>query len=158
LFKLLIRGHNTLAYFVNTTPGRTDTLKTDLTTPQATYAVSTARDSIAVSAPAGTPSRCEVLGGQMDAVLPNKRCTALPPVTGYSRLCRFRPIQVLRIDAGHLAVPQLSWLVYSSPSPNNSCGVSMSGAWNLFNKALLSQLAAGDTLVVQERTIALTKK
>ena len=93
----------------------------------------------------------------MEVEQPTKRCVALPPATGYSRLCRFRPVRLLKMNAGQLFVPQLSWLVQSGQQ-YASCGYAASGSWNLFNTGILNQLTAGDTLVVQERAIALLKK
>lgn len=154
--RVLIYGNNQ-ANLVTTSPGRTDTLKTDITAQRADYAVLSGRDSVAVSSSSGTTNRCELLVGQLEMEQPVKRCVALSLASGYSRQCRFRPIRLLKIDAGRLLVPQLSWLVQSG-TQYTSCGYTASGAWNLFNAGMLGQLAAGDTLVVQERTIALVKK
>jgi len=156
---VVIKGNNR-AYFISTAPGasRSDTLKTDITAQQAKYAVCTERDSISVLTSTNATGRCDVLTGQMQAELPVKRCVPLSMATGYSRQCRFRPVRVLKIDAGQLFIPQLSWLVQSGQTPYGTCGFASSGAWNVFNTGVLSQLTAGDTIVVQERTIALLKK
>lgn len=154
--KVLIRGNNQ-ASLITTSPGRTDTLKTDITAQRAAYAVLSGRDSVSVLSSSNATGRCDLLSEQMEAEQPTKRCVALPPVTGYSRQCRFRPVRLLKIDAGQLVIPQLSWLVQSGQQ-YNSCGYAASGSWNLFNTGILNQLMAGDTLVVQQRTIALLKK
>ena len=66
-------------------------------------------------------------------------------------------MQVVGINAGQLYIPVLSWSLKAS-SAYSYCGWASSGSWNLFNKAVINQLAVGDTLVVQERSIALNKK
>ncbi|MBF9143377.1 hypothetical protein [Hymenobacter properus] len=155
-FKIIIRGNNQ-ANLITTSSGRSDTVKTDITAQRPDYAVLTGRDSLTVLSPASGMGRCEVLIGQMEKEQPVKRCVPMSLATGYSRQCKFRPVRLLKINAGQLFIPQLSWLVQSGPL-YNSCGYTASGSWNLFNAGIPGQMVAGDTVVVQERTIALVKK
>lgn len=138
--------------------GFTSTLKTEITAQQATYFVAAKLDSVTTFIPAASANRCSQLSTQMEVAAPVKRCVNVSMATGYSQLCTFRPIQLVKIDAGQLYIPRLSWLIQSGNLRSSGCGLATGGAANLFNPAVLNQLAAGDTLVVQERTIALVKK
>ncbi|MBF9222094.1 hypothetical protein [Hymenobacter ruricola] len=158
---VLIRPNNQV-YLISTktASGRRDTIKHDLTAQNSAYAVLAGRDSVSTLTTSSSTavSRCALLAGQMEKELPVKRCVAVPIATGFSQQCKFRPIRLLKIDAGQLAIPQLGWLAQSGQPLAGTCGRAAGGAWNVFNTAVLNQLTAGDTLVVQERTIALTKK
>lgn len=156
---LSIRG-NKQATFTTVYPsnGFTDVLKTEIIAHQATYFVAAKLDSVSIFTSAGSANRCSQLSTQTEVASPVKRCVNVSMATGYSQLCTFRPIQVVKIDAGQLYIPRLSWLIQSGNPRNSGCGLATGGSANLFNPAVLNQLAAGDTLVVQERTIALIKK
>ena len=80
------------------------------------------------------------------------QCVALSPATGYSQHCRINPIRLVGVRDGQLFIPYLSWCLRIG-----TCSFAQGGEWNTFNPAILSRLAAGDTLVVQEREIALQK-
>lgn len=152
---------NKQARFINTSPGSRDTVTMDITSQLPNYVVLTRRDS-ATSATSSsglvyTPSRCETLGEQMEVENPIKRCKTAISAAGISTRCRSRPLYLLKINAGQLHIPQLSWSIASSRA-NSSCGSSLGNVWNLFNQGVVTQLAAGDTVVVQERSVALLKK
>lgn len=156
---LSIRG-NKRATFTTVYPsnGFTDTLKTEITAQHATHFVATKLDSVSSFTSATSTDRCSQLATQMEVESPVKRCVRVSAATGYSQLCKFRPIQVIRINAGQLLLPRLSWLIQSGNSRSSACGRAASGASNLFNTGILNQLVVGDTLLMQERTIALIKK
>ena len=80
------------------------------------------------------------------------QCTALNPATGYSQYCRINPIRLVGVRDGQPFIPYLSWCLRIG-----TCSFAQGGEWNTFNPAILSRLVAGDTLVVQEREIALQK-
>lgn len=158
---LTIRG-NRQATFVTTSPGRTDTVKTDITSQTAQYFVAIGRDSVATRSSSNPSDRCARLAGQMHSEATGKRCLDLAPSSGapWQQLCRFRSFRFVNLNAGQLFVPHLTWLLQSLQSPQGSaiCSSASSSTWNRFNSGVLNQLAAGDTLVVQERTIALLKQ
>jgi hypothetical protein len=156
---LSIRG-NKQATFTTVYPstGVTDTLKTEIIAQRATHFVAAKLDSVSILTSAASADRCSQLSTQMEVESQAKRCVNVSIATGYSQLCKFRPIQVIKINAGQLYIPRLSWLIQSGNVRNSGCGRAASGSSNLFNTGVLNQLVAGDTLVVQERTIALLKK
>ncbi len=155
----LLIAANKRATLASNSPGRSDTIKTEITGQQSKYLVLSAQDSVSVLTAPSNANRCEQLGAQMEVEQPVKRCVAVPMTSGtFEKICRFRPIRLLQIDAGNLYIPQLSWIVQSGNPQTSICGLSYGGQWNLLNPAVLNQLAAGDTLVVQERRIALVRK
>lgn len=151
---------NKQATFTTVYPGNgfRDSLKTEITAQYSNHFVATKLDSVSNFTTATSADRCSQLSTQMEVASPVKRCVNVSLATGYSQLCKFRPIQVVKIDAGQLYIPRLSWLIQSGNQRTSGCGRATGGASNLFNPAVLNQLVAGDTLVVQERTIALIKK
>lgn len=115
-------------------------------------------DSASVLLSSNSTSRCEQLGERIKNVYPGKRCRSLPPFTGYSSYCMIRPVRVITIKNGNLFIPQFTWLVKTGQPSQSICGLAYSKEWNTFNPAILNQLVAGDTIVVQEREIPLLKK
>ena len=138
-------------------PNRADTVKANITSQLAKYAVLSLRDSTGLFSSASATDRCAQLAALIPTENPVKRCVNVSQATGYSQYCKYRPVQVVGINAGQLYIPVLSWSLKAS-STYSYCGWASYGSWNLFNKAALNQLVAGDTLVVQERSIALNKK
>lgn len=154
----IIIRQNKQVNFISSYPTRTDTVKAEITSQLAKYVVLSNRDSVAGFSSASAANRCAQLSAQMPIEKPVKRCVGMSPASGYSQYCKYRPVEVVAINAGQLYIPLLSWSLKSSPSVYSNCGSASYGSWNLFNKAVLNQLASGDTLVMQERSIALTKK
>ncbi len=159
LHSVTIRGNKQVT-FTTTVPasGRTDVVEAEITVQHASHFVATPFDSVSLSYSNPTTDRCTQLSTQMKLEVPVKRCINTAPATGYSQRCKFRPSYVIKINAGQLFIPWLSWLVQSGNPQYSSCWQAGISPENMFNTAVLNQLAAGDTLVVQERTIALIKK
>lgn len=144
----------TLATFYQTNTTRVNSRIT-LRTPH--YFVLTAADSASTLIPVGAPNRCVQLLDQIKTIAPIKRCYPLPGITGYIQGCKFQPVQVVSIQNRQLFFPVLSWLVVRGQPSSGTCTYGFADERNIFNSAMLNQLVDGDTLVVQERQIALTK-
>jgi hypothetical protein len=135
----------------------TDSILTEITSQSPQRLVLATIDS--VNMPHPTPqNRAELLSAQMVGERSGQRCFNVSISSGtYSQYCRERIIRVITRHDGNLFLPQLSWLIQSS-SPYGSFGWAYSGVQNTFNTAVLNQLTAGDTLVVQAREIPFSKK
>jgi hypothetical protein len=149
--RLTIRPDNS-ATLVSTTPTATTTVQADVTEQNRLYCTLGQRDSVSILTPAGSKSRCELLGENIKAVFPGKRCQAVSPVTGYSEFCRLRPSSVLGRRGDQLYVPVFSWLIKTTQCTSSAV------QQNLFDLAILSQLTDGDTVVVQTRELPLLRK
>lgn len=149
---------NSKATFVSTTPApqRTDTLKTEIVFRAKDHLTLAEFDSISIFTSTQS-NRCAELSQNMTQVLPNKRCRAVSIVTGYSQICRYRPASALLIKDGSLRLPLFSWMIVNRQG-GNYCGNGYSGVRNLFNTAVLNQLRAGDTIVVQVREVPFIKQ
>jgi hypothetical protein len=106
----------------------------------------------------GPQNRAEQLSNLVQAEQPGQRCYHVPSASGtYAQSCRVRPIRVITRHDGKLFLPQLSWLIQSAGAYGSSYWA-YSGVQNTFNTSVISQLAVGDTLVVQAREIPFSKK
>lgn len=159
-FALRIEANQQARWFVPA-PGGRDTVLLDVMSQRPNYVVLARRDSATDGSSSSTlvytPSRCETFGAQMEVENPVKRCRTTYSSAGIAIRCRFRPLFLLKITAGQLSVPQLSWSL-SANLGGSGCGSGANNVWNLFNPGVVAQLTAGDTVVVQERSIALVKK
>jgi hypothetical protein len=150
--RLAFRANNR-ATLLSTTPTYSDSIRTEVTDQQVASLRLQNLDSVTILP--GTSYSCqkvEELTGYIKEVYPGKRCRPLPTASGYSQFCRQRPVRMIGAHGDQLYVPYFSWLVSAG-----GCYIAYSGEWNMFNRAVLSHLAAGDTVVVQEREIALRK-
>ncbi len=150
--RLTFRANNR-ATLVSTAPNYVDSIRTEVTDQQLASLRLQNLDSITTLSNASySCKKVSELAGYIKEVYPGQRCQAMPPVTGYSQICKQRPVRMVGAHGSQLYVPYFSWLVLA-----DGCYIAYSGEWNLFNRAVLSHLAAGDTVVVQEREIALRK-
>lgn len=153
---LAFRGNNRVT-LLSKSATSTDSTLTEITAQSAQRLVLANKDSISNLRP-GSPSRVDQLSDLIPGEQPVRRCAAASVSSGtYALACRYRPIRVITSHDGKLFLPQLSWLIQTG----NGYGISYwaySGVQNTFNTAVLSQLQAGDTLVVQAREIAFSKK
>ncbi|GAB3856622.1 hypothetical protein GCM10028822_29230 [Hymenobacter terrigena] len=149
---------NDQATVATTYQGTTTRLTSRITLRNPQYFVLTSTDSVSTVTAPSSFDRCVQLVDQIRAIAPVKRCQALPPITGYSQSCTFHPVQVVGIQNGQLFLPAFSWLIMRSVPSLGWCTYTAANERNLFNPAILNQLVAGDTVVVQERRIALTKQ
>jgi hypothetical protein len=131
-------------------------------TPQ--YLVLTGVDSVAILSGINfLPNPCALKGEMVRTTSSVKVCRPLPLSTGYSQTCKHRPVQALGLRYGQLYIPALSWILKSSTTrtlanPTTHCTYAVGNQREVFNPAVLNQLATDDTLVVQSREIALIKK
>lgn len=153
---LIIAGTQAKLITSSSRPTKTDTSRAEITARTDQSFVLAVFDS--VSTTGGFDNRCVTLAQQLHAVPEGARCVRLPPASGYSGYCFVRPMRVVTIRDGKLFAPQLSWLVQANVGRSNACGYVASREWNTFDPAVLNQLVAGDTIVVQEREIALLKQ
>ena len=107
--------------FVTYYPNQTDTVKANVTSQQEKYAVISQRDSASTLSSASAPNRCAQLAEQMLAEMPAKRCVPAPSTTGYSRSCKYRPVQVVAINDGQLSIPLLSAPAAPLPTALGTC-------------------------------------
>ena len=158
-FKLTI-ATNSQATLVSQSLTNPATKKAEITARNAEYFVLTEVDSVSISNSNTNSNRCSLLGHKLKTIYPAQRCKSLPLSTGYSQICRFRPVQVVTIRDGRFFLSVLSWMVQTGPSAatGSFCGLSSAGERNTFNPAIAAQLIDGDTIVVQQREIALLKK
>ena len=158
-FKLTI-STNSQATLVSQGLTNPVTKKAEITTRNPEYFVLTEVDSVSISSSNTYANRCSLLGQKLKTVNPVQRCKSLPLSTGYSQICKFRPVQVVTIRDGKFFLSVLSWMVQTGPSAatGSFCGLSSGGERNTFNPAMVTQLIDGDTIVVQQREIALLKR
>jgi hypothetical protein len=150
--RLVFRANNR-ATLLTTAPNYSDSIRTEVTDQQVASLRLQNLDSVTTLPGASySCSKVSELADYIKEVYPGKRCRLLPPASGYSQICKQRPVRVVGAHGSQLYVPYFSWLVQA-----NGCFIAYSGEWNIFNRAVLSHLAAGDTVVVQEREIALRK-
>ena len=146
------------ATLVSTYLTNSQTTRATLGSRNPQYFVLARVDTAAILTPTGSPNRCAQLFEQGQLLQPTKRCQALPPATGYSQQCKFQPLSAVTIRNNQLYLPYLSVFVSGSQPASGTCSAGTGGAANYFNPALVNQLAASDTLVVQERELPLTKR
>jgi hypothetical protein len=150
--RLVFRANNR-ATLLSTAPNYSDSIRAEVTDQQVASLRLQNLDSVTTLASASySCTKVSELAGYIKEVYPGKRCRNLPLASGYSQYCRQRPVRVVGARGSQLYVPYFSWLVQA-----DGCFVAYSGEWNMFNRAVLNHLAAGDTVVVQEREIALRK-
>ena len=144
---------NNQATLLTTSPSYTDSIRAEVTDQQLASLRLQQVDSVNILGSSSySCTRVAELSEYIKEVYPGKRCRALPLVSGYSQLCKVRPVRVVGAHGSQLYVPYFSWFVQAG-----GCTLAYSGEWNMFNRAVLSHLAAGDTIVVQEREVALRK-
>jgi hypothetical protein len=139
---------------------RIDSIRTELTAQESKYLVLSEIDSSWMNVPNYSFREVhlhEILS-QMHSVDPQKKCYNVPAYSNYSQACRYRFLRLLTIKQGKLFVPQLSYIVQTSQPNYGVSSFGYSGVWNTFNTAALNKLIVGDTIVVQEREVALLKK
>lgn len=139
-------------------PPRITTVKAEVVQQTPRYFVLAAMDSSSYGVSNRPKNACETLAEQMSGVVAEKKCVNVPDFSGYSKSCMYRFSRVISINDGKLFIPQYSWQVQSGAAPGSTCSYAVGGSWNIFNPAILNQLAAGDTITVQERSVALIKK
>jgi hypothetical protein len=153
---LTIEGSRAVLVVSRSYATKFDTSRAEITSRTDRSFVVTGFDSTTIGNNDG--SHCATLVEQMHSPHGGHRCVKLPPASGFSSFCFVRPMWVVITKDGKLFAPQLSWFLQASPPLAKACTYSYSREWDLFNPAVRSQLLAGDTLVVQEREIALLKK
>ena len=130
-----------------------DSVRADVSVA-ADYLVLKQLDTLSALLPLNTS--CMSRAGQLSEALrqlqDDKTCVALPAVTGYSQSCKVRAVRQLKSRAGQPYIPLLSTLVQTG-----TCQTAVSNQWNSLSTAPLSQLAAGDTVLVQERELPLLR-
>lgn len=150
---LAFRANNRAA-LLTTAPGYIDSIQTEVLDKQANTFILQNLDSVGYfgSATSGCSVRLAQLADYIKNFYPKKHCQNVSPATGYSQYCQQWPLRVVKVRDGQLFIPYYSWYVQA-----NSCYLAYRAEWNTFNPAILNQLAAGDTVVVQEREIRLRK-
>jgi len=153
---LAFRGNDRVTWLSKSATSA-DSVLTEITSQSPQRLVLAHMDSVNILR--GAPqNRAEQLSALMEAEQPGQRCHNVPAASGtYSQYCRMRPVRVITRHDGKFFLPQLSWLIQSS-SAYGSAYWAYSGVQNTFNTAIISQLVVGDTLVVQVREIAFSKK
>lgn len=137
-------------------PRSPDILKAEILSRLQDHFVLAEFDSVNLASSVSS-DRCEQLSRNMMLELPNKRCRALPPVTGFSQQCRYRPTSVLLVKDGNLRLPFFSWLIKNQQGLGY-CSNAYNGVRNIFNTTVLNQLRTGDTIVVQVREVPFIKQ
>jgi hypothetical protein len=150
--KLTFRDNNraTLLFGTGT---RADSLRVEVTNREPASFLLQQLDStnqFGVSSGQSTCDRVGKIAEYVRGVVAGKRCRMVSPSTGYSSFCRVRPVRMVGVRDGQLYVPYYSWLIQAG-----GCYTAVSGEWNTFGQGARGQLGAGDTLVVQEREVAL---
>jgi hypothetical protein len=104
-----------------------------------------------------TPDACYSIVRDIKGLSPVYTCTALPPTTGSSSQCQYKPVFVLNLRGTQPSLALLSY-IFSAANANQTCNIAYRNDFNIFNTAITSRLSAGDTLVVQESELPLVKK
>lgn len=140
-------------------PTSTDSVLTEITAQSAQRLVLANKDSVVILRNVtASQNRAEQLSDLIPSERPGQHCQYASSSSGTVALsCRVRPLRVITSHDGKLFLPQLSWLIQVSDGYRTS-GWAYSGVQNTFNTAVLNQLSAGDTLVVQAREIPFSKK
>ncbi|MDJ0365298.1 hypothetical protein QMK33_09040 [Hymenobacter sp. H14-R3] len=149
---LTFRGNNR-ATLLSAAPGyATDSIRAEVTDQQLTSFRLQNLDSAANFTSTTYCPRPAELAAYIKDAYPGKKCINTSPATGYGQYCQTRPVRIIGAHGNQLYVPYFSWLV-----EGGRCSLASGGEWNTFNRAVLSHLVAGDTIVVQEREIALKR-
>ncbi|OWP63403.1 hypothetical protein CDA63_09365 [Hymenobacter amundsenii] len=162
---LAIRANNRAVLMFNY-QNQYDPIETEITSREVNYFVLTNMDSTGfgpIIQVNSYPNACEQFAQSVNLVHPGRRCRPVSVVAGtFDKVCKERPVRVIRIRDRKLFIPQFSWLftnTYISPSGGKSlCGQAQSNQWNLLDPAAPGKLRSGDTLVVQERQVELLKQ
>lgn len=104
-----------------------------------------------------TPDACYNIVRDIRGLPPVYTCTALPPTTGFSDQCAFKPVCVLNLRGTQPSLALMSY-IFSAANAGRTCSLGYRNDFNIFNAMLPSRLNAGDTLVVQEAELPLVKK
>lgn len=150
--RLTFRANNR-ATVLATTPTYTDSIRAEVGGRQATFFLLQNLDSTLSYSPSSYMgcNRISLLADYVRGTAPGKRCFAAPTIGNLNgQACRERPVRVIGVRGGQLYIPFYSWLIQTG-----GCYTALSGEWNTFGEGVVGQLATGDTLVVQEREIAL---
>jgi hypothetical protein len=157
VFTLTVRS-NKRATLTNTNVAPGDSVQAEVLVQKPTSFVLANLDSVDVLSAGGASTRCDRLDELIGNTHRGKRCTAVPATTGYGFNCRIRPVRLITIEGRQLVIPQFNYVIIAGYPAANSCEVVRAEEWNTFNPAILNQLVTGDTIVVQEQEIPLTKK
>ena len=159
---LAFRNNNRVTYLFKN-PTTTDSLVTEIVARSAQRLVLASLDSVGGSrSSSAAQSRAAQLSDLIPAEQSGTRCQAVASGTNLSaQYCKARQIRLVTLRDGKAFVPQLSWIIQTMDtfgSINYANYWAYSGVQNAFSPAVLNQLHAGDTLVVQAREIPLLKK
>ena len=133
-----------------------NTLVCDITSQTPTTLLLTSQLSAVTYTPS-TTNACYSIVRDIKGISPIYTCKALPPVTGFSSQCDFKPVYVLNLHGIQPSLALLSY-IFSTANAGQTCSLGYRNDFNVFNTALPSRLNAGDTLVVQESELPLVKK
>lgn len=103
------------------------------------------------------PDRCINILRDIRGFPPVYTCTALPPSSGSSTRCDYKPVYVLKLKGKDASLAAMSFIFVASAN-GQSCTLGWRNEFNVLNPNLPRQLTAGDTLVVQEAEFPLVRK
>lgn len=134
----------------------TTTLDYDVTSQTSDNLLLSRQLSALTNAPV-TPDACYNIVRDIEGLPPVFACTALPPASGFSMQCVFKPVYVLNLRGTQPSLALMSY-IFSATKAGRTCSFAYRNDFNVFNTTLPGRLNAGDTLVVQEAELPLVKK
>jgi hypothetical protein len=136
-----------------------DTLQANIIDQSAQHLLLAVGDSLSWPAPVlSSTDWCGRLAASVKRYYPAQRYVEAPAQAGtFVRYGIYRPVRMLTIRDGELYVPLFSWVVKAARPGQGMCYQYVGFEWNAFNPAVRTQLAAGDTIVVQGREVALRR-
>jgi hypothetical protein len=151
---------NKHAAIVSNSSNRVDSIRVEVTSQESNYLILSEVDSSAMNLPYYSFREVHLheIESQMQSVIPKKKCYNVPAYLNYSQACQYRFLRLLTIKEGKLFVPQFSYLIQTNQMNSGVNSIAYSRVWNTFNTSVLNKLIVGDTIVVQEREVALLKK
>lgn len=152
----LVFRTNNRATIISASPTYTDSMRLEVTNREPAGFLLQRLDSI--SQPPVQPgmaacNRVGTLAEYIRGAKAGKKCWNASLSSGtYGQSCRVRPVYAVGAHGSQLYVPYYSWLIQAG-----GCYTAVGGEWNTFGQEVVAQLAAGDTVVVQERELALRR-
>ena len=106
-----------------------------------------------------SPNRCDSLKTTIKSVNSGRVIYRMSPATGYEGgYYNYRPMFPIEINNEKLFLPIMTSMVRSTTGPYGYCSESGYDGYNLFNRNIVGQLRAGDTIVYQINKVQLIKQ
>jgi hypothetical protein len=104
-------------------------------------------------------SRCDLISEKVYIDNPVYVCKDVSSTSGFSSVCKYREQIPIEIDNDQVSIPITSIVgTNGSFASVNHCLISNQNFWKNYNNELSKHLVAGDTVVIQAKSLPLTKR